>query len=317
MISIDFERLFLLIKKSFFLAFVFCFLFSARIAFGAMSSTNYLLQWDSLSVGASDTQSSSSYRLRSSVDLGTSADDLSSSSYVLDGGFRAGVFDPVSSFRVYTQDVSTQVAATASTSTTVTVTSVTAFAVGDRILLVQNEGASQVSAMGKVSSILASTITVDVFEGGSPVIDGSGGDYLYKLTSNGTTLPLAAPTSSTVVTGVVAWEVVADIQTGYSVYLMEDTNLITTGLDEIPDIADGSVTAGSSEYGAVSSDTSLASSTFDTQDTAITSSPQLVTSRSAVTFHGRDYVTLKLAISASQQGGAYSHNLSVLFSGMY
>lgn len=317
MISHRAKRFFSFIKRGSFLALAFCFLFSFRQAFAAMSSTNYLLQWDAISVGASDAQSSSSYRLRSSVDLGTSAEDLSSSSYVLDGGYRGGVYDPVSTFRLYTQAISTQVAATASTSTSVTVTSTAAFAVGDRILLIQNEGASQISAIGEIISISSPVITVDAFAGGSPVIDGSGGDYVYKLTPDGTTLPLASPTSSTVITGVVAWEVVADIQTGYSVYLMEDTNLLTAGLDEIPDVADGSVTAGSSEYGAVSSDTSLASSTFDTQDTAITSSPQLVTSRSAVTFYGRDYVTLKLGISSSQQEGAYSHNLSVLFSGMY
>lgn len=316
MISRYAKRFFSFTKKGFFLAFVFCFLFSTRSVFAAMSSSNYLLQWDSLSVGAADTQSSSSYRVRSSVDLGVSAEDMTSSSYGLDGGYRGGVFDPVSAFRVYTQSISTQVAATASTATTVSVTSVAAFAVGDYILLVQDEGVSQISAMGKISSISAPIITVDVFSGGSPVIDGSG-DYLYKMTSDGTTLPLGGPTSSTVVMGVIGWEATADIQTGYSVYLMEDTNLITATADVIPDVGDGSVTVGSSEYGAVSSDTSLASSTFDTQDTAITSSPQLVASRSAVTFFGRDYVTLKLAISASQQGGAYSHNLSVLFSGMY
>lgn len=292
------------------------FVFSPS-AFAAMSSTNYMVQWDSIAVGASDTQSSSSYRLRSSVDMGVSADDLSSSSYRLDGGFRGGVYDPVSTFQLYVQDTSTQVAATAATSTTVTVTSASGFVVGNRILLVQNEGTSQVTGMGKITSILGSTITVDSFEGGSPTIDGSGGDYLYKMTTNGTSLPLSGPTSSTLVTGVVAWEATADIQTGYSVYLMEDDDLRTTGLDEIPDVADGAVTAGSSEYGGRSSDASLSSSTFDTQDTAITTSPQLVASRAAVTFLARDYVTLKLAISTSQQGGAYSQNLYVLFAGNY
>lgn len=316
MISHRVKRFFSLIKKSFLLAFVFCFLFSAPRAFAAMSSTNYLLQWDSISVGGSDTQSSSSYRVRSSVDLGLSAEDMASSSYGLDGGYRGGIYDPVSTFRIFSQDLSSQVAATSLTGSTVVVTSAAGFVVGDRVLLVQDEGAVQISAMASISSILGSSITVDVFSGGSPVIDGSG-DYLYKMTSDGTTLPLGGPTSSTVVTGVIGWEATADIQTGYSVYLMEDTNLVTAGLDEVPDVADGSVTAGVSEYGAISSDTSLASSTFDTQDTAITSSPQLIASRAAVTFEGRDYATLKLAISSSQQGGAYSQNLTLLFAGNY
>lgn len=317
MISKYRERLFSFVKKGFFLAFVLCLsLFSAQVAFGAMSSTNYLLQWDSISVGSSDDQSSASYQLRSSIDLGASGGGLSSSSYNLDGGYRGGVYDPVSTFRIYTQSSASQVAATASTSTSVTVSSSAAFAVGDRILLVQNEGASQVSAMGEITSISSPTLTVDAFVGGSPVIDGSGGDYVYKLTPDGTALPLAGPTSSTVVTGIIAWEAVADIQTGYSVYLMEDEDL-TSGAYTIPDVADGLVTAGSSEYGATSSDTTLASSTFDTEDAAITSSPQLVASRSAVTFSGRDYVTLKLGVSSSQEGGTYTHDLVLLFSGMY
>ncbi len=316
MISHRAKRFFSFIKRGSFLALAFCFLFSTRQAFAAMSSTNYLLQWDSISVGGSDTQSSSSYRVRSSVDLGLSAEDMTSSSYGLDGGYRGGVYDPVSTFRIFSQNLSSQVAATSLVGSTVVVTSAASFAVGDRVLLVQNEGATQISAMASISSILGSSITVDVFSGGSPTIDGSG-DYLYKMTSDGTTLPLGGPTSSTVVTGVIGWEATADIQTGYSVYLMEDTNLITTGLDEIPDVVGGVVSAGSSEYGAVSSDTSLASSTFDTEDSAITSSLQLVASRAAVTFEERDYVTLKLAISSSQQGGEYSQNLTLLFAGNY
>ncbi|MEK9156990.1 MAG: hypothetical protein AAB448_02565 [Patescibacteria group bacterium] len=317
MISHRAKRFFSFIKKGFFLAFVFCFLFSTRQAFAAMSSTNYLLQWDSLSVGSSDTQSSSSYRVRSSVDLGLSAEDMTSSSYGLDGGYRGGVYDPVSTFRIFSQDSSSQVAATSFSGSTVVVTSAAGFASGDRVLLVQNEGISQVSAMGSITSIVGSSITVDVFSGGSQVIYGSGGDYVYKLNSDGTTLPLGGPTSSTVVTGVIGWEATADIQTGYSVYIMENTNLQTTSLYEVPDVSDGSVSVGSSEYGAISSDASLASSLFDTQDAPITSVPQLVASRAAVTFEGRDYLTLKLAISSSQQGGAYSHNLTLLFAGNY
>lgn len=317
MVPKSMDNVFLFLKRATFLLFCFLFLFFAPHTFAAMSSSNYMVQWDSFSVGASDTQSSSSYRLRSSFDVGVSGEDFSSSSYRLDGGFRGGVYDPVSTFQLYIQDISSQVAATAATSTSVTVTSVSGYAVGNRVLLVQDEGASQVTGMGKISSIVGTTISVDSFEGGSPVIDGSGGDYLYKMTANGTSLPLGGPTSSTLVTGVIAWEATADIQTGYSVYLMEDGNLRTVGLDEIPDVSDGEVSVGMSEYGGRSSDVSLASSTFDTQDTAITTSPQLVASRSAVTFSARDYVTLKLAIGTSQQGGAYSQNLYVLFAGNY
>lgn len=317
MISRHVERFFPFVKRSLFVAFVLCVLFFAPSTFAAMSSTNYIVQWDAFSAASSDVQSSTSYRLRSSVDLGASAEDMTSNSYALDGGFRGGIYDPVSTFQIFVQDTSSQVAATAATSTTVTVTSASGFAVGNRILVIQNEGESQVSEIGEITSILGSVITVDAFSGGSPIIDGSGGDCVYKMTTNGTSLPMNDPTASTMATGVIAWEATADISTGYSAYLMEDTNLITSGLDEIPDVVDGAVTVGVSEYGARSSDTSLVGSDFAIQDTAISSSPQLVASRSAVSFLARDYVTLKLAISSSQQGGAYSQNLTVLFAGNY
>lgn len=316
MFSFSFQRSHPLLKKGFFLSFIFGSLFFGRYAFGEMSSTNYLLQWDAISVGASDTQSSASYQVRSSLDLGLSAENMSSALYALDGGYRAGVYDPVAAFRIFSQNISTQVAATARSGTSVTVTSASGFAVNDRIIVIENEGASQVSAMGKILSIAGTTLTVDAFSGGSPTIDGSGGDYVYLLTPDGTTLPLSGPTSSTVVTGIIAWEATVDIQNGYAAYVVEGGNLASAS-DEIPDVADGAVTAGSSEYGAISSDTSLASSTFDTQDTAITSSLQLVASRAAVQFSERDYLTLKLGMSATQEAGVYTQNLSILFAGNY
>lgn len=316
MISDLAERIFHFVQKGFALLFAFFLVFSAPMAFAEMSSTNYLLQWDSISVGAHDSQSSSSYRLRSSFDAGVSADDFSSSSYRLDGGYRGGVYDPVSTFRIYVQDRTSQVAAIAYTSTTVTVTSASGFSSGDRILVVQNEGVSQTAAMGKVTSITDSTLTVDTFAGVALSIDSSN-DYVYRMTADGTSLPLGTPTPSTVITGAVGWEATADVQTGYSVYIAEDGNLRTGSGNVIADVSDGVVSAGASEYGAQSSDTTLASSSFDAQDTGITSSPQLIASRAAVSFSERDFLTLKLGIDSAQAAGSYSQNLYVLFAGNY
>lgn len=317
MISDFAESFFSLCKKSLLLVFIVSFFFSGHTAFAEMSSTNYLLQWDAVSVGGLDSQSSSGYQLRSTFDMGVSSDVLGSSSYRLDGGYRGGIFDPVSSFRLYVQDRASQVAAMAYSSTSVTVTSASGFSAGDRILVVQDEGPSQVAVMGKITSIAGTTLSVDAFSGGSPFIDGSGGDYVYRMTSHGTSLPLGTPASSAVITGIIGWEATADVRTGYSVYLMEDGNLRTVGGDEIPDVADGIVSVGSSEYGARSSDATLASSSFDTQDTAITSSPQLVASQTSLSFFQRDFITLKLGVSSSQASGSYSQNLSLVFSGNY
>ncbi len=300
-----------------FFTLFFSFFSSFHPVFAQMASDNYLLQWDALTVGGLDDLSSSSYRVRSSVDSGVSAEILDSSGYVLDGGYRGGVYDPVSRFMLFVQDRTSQVAATALSGTEVTLSNTTGFSVGDRIVIVQNEGADQSSAVGRIASLAGSTVTVHSFSGDSLVIDGSGGDYAYRMTPDGSSLPLGTPTSSTVATGIVAWEATADVRTGYSVYVFDDGNLRTGGADEIADVVDGEVSVGASEYGARSSDASLADSLFDSQDTAITQSPQLVASRNDVAFFQVDYLTLKLGVSSLQAPGDYSHQVYLVFSGNY
>lgn len=288
-----------------------------RPLFAAMSSTSYRIQWDAVTTGGSDTSSSSSYSLRDQLSSGAdTSGSLSSTSYTLDPGYRGGVYDPVVGFRMYTQDRSSQVAATASTSTTVTVTTTSPFSIGTYIATVQNEGASQMTAFGKITSIDGTVLTVDAFIGDSVAIDGSN-DYAYAFTPDGTSLPLNTLSSSSVVTGLIAWEVTADVANGYDVYLYEDHDLQTASAQSITDVVDGAVTIGVTEYGARSSDTSLSSTTFDTQDTAITSTPQIVASRASALFAARDFVTLKVAMAEGQPDGSYGQTLNVLFAGNY
>ena len=109
----------------------------------------------------------------------------------------------------------------------------------------------------------------------------------------------------------------ADVPTGYSVYVREDQDLQTAGADTINDVADGSVTSGSEEYGGRSSDTSLSSTTFDTADTAFTTTFQQVASRTGATLKARDFLTLKAAIATDTINGAYSQTLTVVFVGNY
>lgn len=279
----------------------------------AMSSTNYQIQWDSVGSGGSDTSSSASYKVHDTI--GTNQGLSSSTSYRVDAGYRGGIYDPTVSFAVFSEDTSTQVAATVLVSTTVTVTSTAGFSVGDYIAVIQNLGASQVSAIGKVTVVGGSTLTVDELRDGgvAPTVDGTN-DYVYKL--SGTSLPLGTFSSSVVTTGIVGWDSSADVSNGYSVYLYEDQDL-TSGAATISDVSDGSVTAGSSEYGARSSDTSLAGSTFDTTDTAITGSLQQVASRADNSLKARDFVTLKVGVSAVQAGGSYSQTLTFVFVGNY
>jgi hypothetical protein len=299
------------------LLFIFSLLlaiFLPFLAWGAMSSTNYQIRFDSVGVGGVETSTSSSYKVRDSLEFiqGTS----SSSSYRVDQGYRGGVYDPVVHFNVISQDTASQVAATAITSTSVDVTVTTGYVTGDYIVVLQNEGLSQVAAMGRITSVAGSTLNVDFFQYASslPVIDGSN-DYVYELT--GSSIPLASLSPSTVSTGIIGWEVAADVPTGYSVFVMENQNLQTAGGDVLNDVDDGAVTAEMEEYGGRSSDTTLSNSTFDTLDTAFTTTLQQVASRTVATLKARDFLTLKAAAAETTVNGAYSHTLTVVFVGNY
>ncbi len=290
--------------------------FAPNFGFASMTSTTYQIQWDSLNSGGSDTSSSSSYRLRDSLESGL-AGISSSASYRLDSGFRSGIYDPTVFFSLFSQDLNSQVGATALTGTTVTVTSTSGYSTGDYIAIVQDEGLSQISATGKITSIGGSTLIVDFLTTGSssPTIDGVS-DYVYEL--SGTSLPLSSLSSTTASTGIIGWEVTSDVPSGYSMFVLEDGELrAPAGTPVISDVTDGSVSLGSTEYGAKSSDTTLASSTFDTEDSAFTTSLQQIASRSAVSFKSRDFLTLKSAVDSGIQSNSYSHSLTFIFVGNY
>jgi hypothetical protein len=280
----------------------------------AMSSTNFQIQWDEVS-GAGGESSSSSYQLRDSISDSAAARS-SSANYRIDQGYRAGTYDRVSNFVPYIQDRSTQTAATAFVSNVVTVTTASDFAVDDWVILIQDEGQSQSVGMGKVTEITANTLTLtSPLAGGTPAIDGSG-DYLYKMSTTGS-IDFGTLTPSAISARILGWVADADVEDGYSVYAFDDGDLRTGSSDTIADVTDGTVSAGASEYGARSSDTSLASSTFDTQDSALTIAPQQVASVAANPFESAGFLTLKVAISSAQTNGSYAQTLSVVFVGDY
>jgi len=298
--------------RAFGLILVGIFVFS-NSALAAMSSTNYQILWDSVDSGGSDTSSSASYILRDSVG-NPAAGSSSSTSYSDQAGYRAGIFDQFLSFDLFTQSNGTQQSATLVAGTTVTTTT-SGFSTGDYIALVQDLGASQVTAIGKITSIGAGTITVDAWKnnGTAPTIDGTN-DYVYKLT--GTSAAFGTFSTSSVSTSVVGFEVTIDDDSGYTVQILEDGEL-RSGSDTIDEVADGSVTTGSEEYGARSSDTSLTGSTFDTADTAITLSFQDIANESTLQFNSRNFLTLKTAISSSTPSGSYAQVLTFIASGNF
>lgn len=280
----------------------------AAFAQAEMTSSNYKIRWDTVSTGGSDTASSATYLLNDTIDSSL-AGSSSSSSYQLDQGYR--VDTQLITFEAVAQDSTSGRAATVLSGTTVT-TGTSGLAVNDLIVVIQDEGASQVSAIGRIASIGVGTVTVDEWKtaGSTPVIDGSG-DYVYLL--SGTALAFGTLSSSSVSTAIIGIEVTAVNDNGYVVQIYESGDL-QSGVNTIDDVTDGGVTAGSEEYGARSSDTTISTSTFDTADTGISSTYQDVASESSASFESRNFITFKTAINASTTVGAYSQTISLIAS---
>ncbi len=291
--------------------------FSPNFAVAAMTSTNYQILWDSVDAGGSNDSSSASYKLHDSIEniagAGTSA------SYSLKEGYRGGIYDRTVNFNVLSESRSYQVGATLLSGTTVTVTTTSSYSVGSYIAIVQNEGVSQITAMGKVASLTATTMTVDALNTGgtTPTIDGVN-DVVYLLSAV-TALDFGTLVTDAVSTLIVGWEASADVSQGYNIYVMEDRDITASGSsgNVLTDVSDGTVSPGATEYGARSSDTSLASSTFDTADTAITTTPQQVGSRGDNSLYTRDFLTLKASIATGATSAMYTQALTVIFVGDY
>lgn len=280
----------------------------------SMSSTNFEIFWDSVGQGGTDTSSSTSYFLRDT--LGNSGSGIStSSSYNLQAGYRSGIFDRVLSLEVEALSNATEMQASYLSGTTVTVNSTSTVSVNDLIILIQNKGAAEVDAIGRVVAKTGTTITTDTFKnaGTTPVIDGTN-DYVYVL--SGTDVSFGTLSTSSVKTTVVGLDVTADLGQGYTVCVFENQNL-KNGSFEISDVSDGEVSAGNMEYGARSSDTSLVNSTFDTQDSAITTSFQEIATENSSIFESRNFLVLKAAIDSGSTEGSYSQTLSFVVSGNF
>lgn len=284
-------------------------------AMAEMASTNYQIRWDSLTEGGSDTSTSANYGIHDSVG-GAALGNSNSTNYQVDSGYRAGLFDQVITFDVLLQNTTSSYTVTSRSGLTVSMTNTSGISVGQYIVLVQDLGASQVSAIGKVTSIVTNTsVTVDSWSdnGTTPTIDGAN-DVLFLL--NGSSVSLGQLESSIVSTAIVGYEVNADLASGYSVQVLAG-GTFTSGSYVIPNVTDGTVTAGVEEYGARSSDTSIATSTFDTQDDAITTTAQDVTTESAKKFQDRHFLTLKASRVTGTPSGTYAQTITLIASGNF
>lgn len=294
------------------MTFVGLFLFSGFVN-AEMSSTNYSINWDSINTGGIDTATSTSYELSDTVGEIHSAASTSTS-YRLEDGYRAGLAEDIISFDIQSQIGANRASVSSIDGTNITCAS-TNFSAGDFVVLIQDLGATQVAAVGRVTETAENRVTLDELSDGgtAPVIDGFD-DYLYHL--SGLTAALGSLELTSIKTHIIGFDVTADIENGYTIYLSE-TGSFRNGSYDIDDVADGAVTIGNEEYGARSSDTTLVNSTFDTADTAITQDNQEVVTETARIFDSKHYLTLKAAVASDSVNAIYTHTIKFIISGNF
>ncbi len=278
-----------------------------------MDSASYQIRWDTVGNGGDDTSSSASYVLQDTTgNAGTG--DSTSASYGLGAGYREGMAVQVLDFTFFAQDNSVSKAATGLAGLTITCNPA-GLSVGNMIALLQDKGAGQVTAIGKIVSTAAGSITVDALKDGGvvPVIDGTN-DYVVLL--SGDALGFGTLSASAVRTSVIGMNVSTNALSGYAVQILSDGDL-RDGSETINPVADGSVTAGSEEYGARSSDSDIGSSTFDTEDSAISTSFLTVADNDAAASDDRNFLVTKASISSATVSGSYAQTLTLIVSGHY
>lgn len=116
------------------------------------------------------------------------------------------------------------------------------------------------------------------------------------------TIALGSLSTTAVASGSQILTVNTSSPTGYTATIQEDGNL-RSGANDINDVSDSSVTAGSEEYGIR---TSGVAGQMNSVDTAITAVAQTIASTSTVAHNEATTITYKAAISAATEAGSYS-----------
>jgi len=132
----------------------------------------------------------------------------------------------------------------------------------------------------------------------------------FSLSKN--TINLGALSTGSVSSDSHIFTVTTNAISGYAVKLYEDGNL-RSGANDIDDVGDGAVTAGSEEYGVRTSGTDGQS---NSTDTAISNG--LILANSSVPVDSRaTTVTYKASIDGSTAGGSYQHAVYFIVAGTF
>ncbi len=273
----------------------------------AMTSTNFQINWDTVSAGGADFGTSANFVAHDTIG-GEAAGQGSSANFRLSAGYRLPETANILGYEVKARAASPTPTWSAFNGTDqVTISSISGFVVGDLIAVVEDPGLLQEVAIGRITSIIGLVVTVDGFDGDTGTISAvpaGGDDRVYRLSSS--TLALGSVSGATAATGVVGTNVITSVPTGYSLYV-HGNHLLQSGLNTIPEVIDGSVTVGSEEFGAsITGPGAVNSGT----DLGVTTTLRLVQTNGAATDGAGDKLgfSYKLTVAPSTANGAYSQD---------
>lgn len=283
----------------------------------AMTSTNYQILWDSVNSGGTDVSTSTNYTIRDTI--GEHATGFSESeNYRISAGYRVGDTQlPFIALNLGTQENTTQVAWTAfsNAAKTVTVSSAASYSVGEYVGVVENEGFSQLIAVGKITDITGTTITVDDWEGEPASLSSTpsgSDDYVYRMRGSAAELSTIIPglerTSMTVT------DVVINADSGYTMSI-QGANDLLSGSTRITAVSDGTISLNDEEYGTEIVGTL---SVGGGSDLSIpTSTQRTIQSSSTYGDNDRVGVIYKLSVSPQTPSGSYTQTVIYRLTGSF
>lgn len=140
------------------------------------------------------------------------------------------------------------------------------------------------------------------------------GGYVYSqltptlsISLDSSSVALGTLSVSSVASVTLTATISTDAPGGYSLMISEDQGL-TNGSTSITDVADGTVSAGSEEYGVGTRGTD---GLYNSSDTSITSSFKAIASSSGMVTSQTDGVVFKASISSATTAGSYSHTVTL------
>ena len=283
------------------------FLFLPSIVFAGMTSTHYQVPWDEWGSGGDEMGTSTAYAIRDTIG-GLAVGATTSTVYSVESGYRLGDTQTLSFFAAMAPVGGTSSAYSGLNVATKTITlsgGSNPFSVGEYVALIENPGLSQLIAVGRITVVDVSTVTVDELDGQQSTMSPTPSSATIVVLSGGN-ISLGTITAATgaVATGVL--DVQAPTPSGYTLFVQSRADLAAAGHTFAP-VSDGSVTAGTEEYGICAYGSHAALVT----DTPLTTAPTSVqSSLSASSDIGdRTAFAYKVALSASTPPGDYTQSI--------